>query len=335
VTVGWTSIFLHKEAVTIVDKTAMVQGIINARDAGVIPGGMYKEIMTEIAYISHPGQVKRAVCEYEELLMSHYFKEGLATLFHGDVIESLAVIPDESVDLVFADPPYNLSNGGFTCHAGKQVSVNKGAWDKSKGTDNDFDFHYAWLEACRRVLKPTGSLWVSGTYHSIYACGYALQTQGWQFINDICWFKPNASPNLSCRMFTASHETLLWVRKDKKSKHTFNYDAMKNGIFQKDILKKAGKQMRSVWAVGTPRKDEKIHGKHPTQKPLLLLNRIISASSNPGDIILDPFCGSATTGVSAIVQGRSFIGVDSNKTFLDTLAIPRLKDVLRIDLANM
>ncbi len=154
--------------------------------------------------------------------MEAYFKETGIRLFRGDVIDVLNSLPDKSVDLIFADPPYNLSNDGFTCHAGKRVSVNKGKWDKSKGIEEDFEFHYNWIEACKRVLKSNGSLWISGTYHSIYACGFALQKQGWHTINDICWFKPNAAPNLSCRMFTASHETLIWARKDKKSKHTFN-----------------------------------------------------------------------------------------------------------------
>jgi site-specific DNA-methyltransferase (adenine-specific) len=176
------------------------------------------------------------------------------------------------------------------------------------------------------VLKPNGSLWISGTYHSIYSCGFALQKQGWHIINDICWFKPNASPNLSCRMFTASHETLLWVRKNKYSKHTFHYKVMKNGFWNEDFIKKPEKQMRSIWAINTPKNGEKKYGKHPTQKPEALLERIILASSNEGDIVLDPFCGSATTGVAALRHNRKFIGVDSEKEYLDKYSIPRLKD---------
>jgi site-specific DNA-methyltransferase (adenine-specific) len=262
--------------------------------------------------------------------MKPYFSVKNVRLYLGDVVETLNKLPDESIDLIFADPPYNLSNGGFTCHAGKMVSVNKGAWDKSKGIESDFNFHDLWINACKRVLKPNGSLWVSGTYHSIYACGYVLQKQGWHIINDICWYKPNAAPNLSCRMFTASHETLLWVRKDKKAKHTFNYDAMKNGNFPNDIIKKAGKQMRSIWAIGTPKSNEKKYGKHPTQKPELLLDRIIAASSNEGDIILDPFCGSATTGVSALKQNRKFVGIDQEEEYLKQIAISRIKDTLKL-----
>ncbi|MCF7810096.1 site-specific DNA-methyltransferase [bacterium] len=258
--------------------------------------------------------------------MKPYFKSGNAKIFCGDVLKTLAHIDEDSIDLIFADPPYNLSNGGFTCHAGKRVSVNKGKWDESHGVDVDFEFHYNWIEACRRVLKPSGSLWISGTYHSIYACGFALQKQGWHLINDICWFKPNAAPNLSCRMFTASHETLLWARKDKKAKHTFNYDATKHSNWKDDFIKKPGKQMRSVWAIGAPKKSEKKYGKHPTQKPEALLEQVIIACSNENDIILDPFCGSSTTGVVALRNNRKFIGIDLEKDYLDKYAIPRLMD---------
>jgi len=258
--------------------------------------------------------------------MKAYFSDIGIRLYLGDVIEVLNKLPEESIDLIFADPPYNLSNDGFTCHAGRRVSVNKGEWDRSKGVEEDFQFHYRWIEACKRVLKPNGTLWISGTYHSIYACGFALQKQGWHLINDICWLKPNASPNLSCRMFTASHETLLWAKKNKKAKHTFNYDLMKNGNWNDDFIKKPNKQMRSVWAINTPKNGEKKYGKHPTQKPEALLERIIFASSNEGDIVLDPFCGSGTTGVVAIRYKRKFVGIDSDKKYLDELAIPRLKD---------
>lgn len=260
-------------------------------------------------------------------MLKSYFETENAKLYHGDVIQTLSSLPESSVDMIFADPPYNLSNDGFTCHSGKRVSVNKGKWDVSNGIEDDFQFHYDWIASCRRVLKPNGTLWISGTYHSIYICGYAIQKQGWHLINDICWFKPNAAPNLSCRMFTASHETLLWVRKDKKAKHCFNYDLVKGGEWNGDFLKKPNKQMRSVWAVTTPKKSEKIHGKHPTQKPEAILERIVIASSLEGDIVLDPFCGSATTGVAALKHGRRFVGIDSSKQYLDELAIPRLKAV--------
>jgi site-specific DNA-methyltransferase (adenine-specific) len=238
-------------------------------------------------------------------------------LYHADCLGVLAGIRENSVDMIFADPPYNLSNGGFSVHAGRRVSVNKGEWDKSGGLEKDFEFHKQWITACKRVLKPSGTLWISGTYHSIYECGFACQVAGFHILNDIAWFKPNASPNLSCRYFTASHETLIWARKDKKAKHIFNYQLMKNGEWGNDFLKKPHMQMRSVWAIGTPKTAEKIFGKHPTQKPEELLKRIVLASTNKGDTVLDPFTGSSTTGIAAYTNGRKFIGIDTEKKYLD------------------
>jgi site-specific DNA-methyltransferase (adenine-specific) len=246
-------------------------------------------------------------------------------LHQGDCISVLDTLPTDSIDMIFADPPYNLSNNGFTCHAGRAVSVNKGKWDKSEGVEKDFEFHRLWIDACRRVLKPNGTIWISGTYHSIYASGIALQLGGYHILNDICWFKPNASPNLSCRFFTASHETLIWARKSKKGSHTFNYSHMKNGDFPTDNLKSPGKQMRSVWSIGSPKKSEKRYGKHPTQKPEALLERIILASTNPGDIVLDPFLGSGTTAVVAVRHGRLFQGIEKDADYIN-LAQKRIKD---------
>ena len=258
--------------------------------------------------------------------MKPYYPRDTFTLYHGDSFELLKELPENSVDMIFADPPYNLSNGGFSVHAGRRVSVNKGDWDKSRGFKDDYDFHFRWLEACRRVLKPHGTLWVSGTYHSIYQCGHAIQSLGYHILNDISWFKPNASPNLSCRFFTASHETLIWARKEKKAKHAFNYDLMKNGHWPDDFIKKPNMQMRSVWAIGTPKNIEKIFGKHPTQKPEDLLKRIVLASTNKGDLILDPFTGSSTTGIAAHLFGRKFIGIDNEKRYLD-LSIKRFEEL--------
>lgn len=253
------------------------------------------------------------------------------TLLQGDCLEILEQItdpiPDHSIDMIFADPPYNLSNDGFTCQGGRMVSVNKGDWDRSKGVDADFEFHRMWIAACHRKLRPGGTIWISGTYHSIYQCGFALQMGGWHVLNDVSWFKPNASPNLSCRMFTASHESLIWARTSKKDKHVFNYKAMRESDYhEKDVLKKDGKQMRSVWSIALTKKSEKRHGKHPTQKPEALLERVILSSTNEGDIILDPFCGSGTTGAVALRHGRRFIGIDMDKDFLESLARPRIED---------
>ena len=247
-------------------------------------------------------------------------------LYHDDCLKILEDIPENTFDMIFADPPYMLSNGGITCQNGKVVSVNKGKWDESQGFEQDSEFHKKWLSACKRVLKKNGTLWVSGTYHSIYSCGFAMQLLGYHILNDISWFKPNASPNMCCRYFTASHETLIWARKDKKTKHTFNYELMKNGDFSSDFIKKPNTQMRSVWAIGTPKKSEKTFGKHPTQKPLDLLERIILASTNEGDLILDPFMGSATTGVAALKHNRKFVGIEKEKEFVE-LAEKRLSAV--------
>lgn len=259
-----------------------------------------------------------------------FYKNESAVLYQGNCLDVLAALPEWSVDMIFADPPYNLSNGGITCHAGRMVSVDKGDWDKSKGIEADHEFAVEWLRACQRVLKDDGIIWVSGTMHKIYSVGFAMQQLGYRLLNEICWFKPNASPNLSCRYFTHSHETLLWAARSKKSKHRFNYELMKQIA--------GGKQMRSlwmdidvedepqdIWAIGTPSKEEKKYGKHPTQKPVALLERIILASSDVGDTVLDPFTGSSTTGVAAIRHGRVFIGIDTDEHFLE-LSVKRLKE---------
>ena len=257
-----------------------------------------------------------------------YYEKPKFKLYHANCMDILAELPENSVDMVFADPPYLLSNGGFTVHAGQRVSVNKGNWDKSNGLKKDFEFHIKWIQTVKRILKPHGTIWISGTYHSIYQCGFALQVAGFHILNDVVWFKPNASPNLSCRYFTASHETLVWARKDKKAKHIFNYDLMKNGAWPEDALKKTGLQMRSVWSIGTPKTIEKKFGKHPTQKPEDLLKRVVLASTNRGDLILDPFTGSSTTGIAAYLLGRQFIGIDTDSKFLD-LSIKRFGELDR------
>lgn len=246
------------------------------------------------------------------------FAEPGFILYNDDCLAVLSNMADNSVDMIFADPPYMLSNNGFTCQGGRMVSVNKGKWDESRGFEDDLVFHETWLSQCRRVLKPSGTIWVSGTYHSIYQCGFLLQKLNFHLLNDIAWFKPNASPNLSCRFFTASHETILWARKDKKAKHTFNYDGMKSGEFPEDKMKKPDMQMRSVWSIPTTPGFEKAQGKHPTQKPLSLLKRIISASTNTGDLIVDPFNGSGTTGIAcALLGGRKYIGIEMNPDYVD------------------
>ena len=261
-----------------------------------------------------------------------FFQQDSVTLYGGDCLDIMAQLPEESVDMVFADPPYNLSNGGITCHAGRMVSVDKGQWDRSSGPAQDHEFTLRWLSACRRVIKDDGSIWVSGTMHNIYSVGFALQELGFKLLNDITWFKPNASPNLSCRYFTHSHETLIWAARSPESRHVFNYDTMREMA--------GGKQMRSywrdiptdpeppdVWVEGTPRREEKTHGKHPTQKPVALLSRVILSSTHEGDTVLDPFAGSSTTGVAAIRHGRAFIGIESEPEYLE-LSAHRLEETL-------
>ncbi len=270
-----------------------------------------------------------------------YYKKPRFELYKADSLEFLKEFPENSVDMVFADPPYFLSSGTFTCQNGKMVSVKKGDWDLSNGTKKNFEFHLEWIKAVKRILKPNGTIWISGTYHSIYQCGFALQLAGYHILNDVAWFKPNASPNLSCRFFTASHETLIWARKEKKAKHTFNYKTMvdwENNYTKEircrhcgkkelyEVFHEKGKQMRSVWAVNTPQKIEKKFGKHPTQKPEELLRRVVLASTNKGDLILDPFTGSSTTGLVAYLYGRKFIGIDTEKEYLD-LSIKRFEDL--------
>lgn len=246
-------------------------------------------------------------------------KKHSHTLFHGSCIDIIKRLPKNSIDMVFADPPYKLSNGGITCQSGQMVSVDKGDWDKSSGHAIDYAFTKRWLRLLKRVLKPNGTVWISGTYHIIYSIGFALSELDYTVINDISWFKPNAAPNISCRCFTASHETLIWAKLTKKAKHTFNYALMKE--------LNEGKQMRSLWTIPTTPKSEKTNGKHPTQKPLSLLKRCILSSTNPGDTILDPFCGSGTTGVAAIELNRKFIGIEIDEEFL-SLTSARLNEAI-------
>lgn len=244
-------------------------------------------------------------------------------LYRGDSLELLSAFEEQTFDLVFADPPYFLSNGGFTCKGGRRAPVEKGGWDRSKGVGQDYEFTRAWLQACRRVLKPTGSIWVSGTQHVIFSIGFAMQSLGFHLLNTVTWFKPNASPNLACRFFTHSTEIVLWAApaRYKPLRHTFHYRAMKadNG----------GKQMRDlwqipepdgehvVWSLPTPKRSERALGRHPTQKPIALLDRIVRAGSSPGEVVLDPFNGSGTTGVAAVSQGRRYVGIDLDVGYLE------------------
>jgi len=232
-------------------------------------------------------------------------------LYQGDCIEVLEELnkryPEGRFDAIFADPPYFLSNGGITCHAGKMVKVDKGEWDKSKGAEVNHEFNTEWLKRCQKALKPNGTIWVTGTHHVIFSIGYAMQQLGFKILNDIAWEKPNPPPNLSCRYFTHSTETVLWAAKNEKSKHVFNYAEMR---------KVTGKQMKTVWTMSAPKNGEKTHGKHPTQKPVGLVERCLLASTMEGDLVLDPFLGGGTTAVAALRAGRKCVGIELEMEYL-------------------
>ncbi|MBW6486960.1 MAG: site-specific DNA-methyltransferase [Syntrophobacterales bacterium] len=250
-------------------------------------------------------------------------------LYQANCIEFMEMIikkyPEGKFDVIFADPPYFLSNGGITCHAGKMVKVDKGQWDKSNGPEINHEFNMTWLSRCQKVLKPNGTIWVSGTQHVIHSVGYAMQQMGMKILNDITWEKPNPPPNLSCRYFTHSTETIIWAAKNEKSKHCFNYDKMR------EI--NAGKQMKSVWSMTAPNGDEKEFGKHPTQKPVQLLKRIILASTREGDLVFDPFSGSSTTGVASILLERKFVGCELEDEFVG-LSSKRLEMAIKKRLSS-
>ena len=204
-------------------------------------------------------------------------------LYHANSLTMMDRIhkayPNGFVDVIFADPPYFLSNGGITCHAGKMVKVDKGEWDKSMGPRRNHEFNFDWLMRCQRVLKPNGTIWVSGTSHAIHSVGFAMQELGYKILNDVTWVKPNPPPNLSCRYLTHATETIIWAAKSAKSKHYYDYAQMK------EIA--GGKQMKSVWELPPPRREEKKHGKHPTQKPIALLKRILLNDGDADDPSFD------------------------------------------------
>lgn len=246
-------------------------------------------------------------------------------LINGDCLEELKKIPDESVDLVFADPPYGLAKkNGLGWKYSKHITLQE-AWDIFS-KDQFLEFNMKWLTECMRVLKQGGSLWVSGSFHNIYQLGFILQHLDAKINNSIVWFKPNAQPNITCRMFTESAEHLIWaVKNHSKTKWIFNYKDTKDKIF--DNLNPKGKQTRNVWHIPLTSKKEKWAGEHPTQKPQELLRRIILSCTKEGNIILDPFVGSGTTSVVAKALNRNSIGIDNNKKYLD-IAKKRLSQTI-------
>jgi site-specific DNA-methyltransferase (adenine-specific) len=247
-----------------------------------------------------------------EELRKPFFRSTRSQLYLKNTLSFLDKLPEKSFDMIFADPPYFLSNGGITCSSGKMVSVDKADWDKTNSFKDKHSFNLKWISKCKRVLKDDGTIWISGTLHNIYSIGVALESTGWKIINNITWVKTNPPPNLACRCFTHSTETILWAKKAdvKKSKtHYFDYQEMKR--------ENGGKQMRDVWVGTLTPQREKKYGKHPTQKPEYLLERIIRSATRENALILDPFCGSGTTGVVAIRLGREFVGIDNNADYLE------------------
>ena len=238
------------------------------------------------------------------------------TLSHGDCTKLLQEF-DFKFDCIFADPPYFLSNGGISCQSGKVVCVNKGDWDKADSPEYIDDFNTKWLSLCREKLADNGTIWVSGTYHNIFSIANTLNQLGFKILNVITWVKTNPPPNISCRFFTYSSEFVIWARKHPKKPHYFNYELMRklNGY----------KQMPDVWHLPAIARWEKSCGKHPTQKPLSLLSRIILASTTENSWILDPFCGSGTTGIAASLLNRRFLGIDNELEFLEMAKARRLE----------
>ena len=243
-------------------------------------------------------------------MIKPYYKspDRAFTLLHGDCFKLLREF-DFKFSCIFADPPYFLSNGGISVQSGKIVSVNKGEWDKGKSQQEMMEFNMEWLGLCRDKLKENGTIWISGTYHNIFSVANCLTELGYKILNVVTWAKTNPPPNISCRYFTYSTEFIIWARKSENKPHYFNYDLMKQI--------NSNKQMTDVWYLPAIARWEKSCGKHPTQKPLALLARIIMASTKPGEWVLDPFCGSSTTGIAANLLDRRYLGIDQEQKYLE------------------
>lgn len=259
----------------------------------------------------------------EDAISPFYFDiTSKIKLYHLDTFSFFSNIPDSCVDLIFADPPYFLSSGGITCCSGKKVSVNKGAWDKSRKIEDVHAFNKKWLLESKRILKKNGSIWVCGTFHNIFSVGFALQELEFKILNNVVWEKKDPPPNLTQKYFTHSSEHLIWASKTKLSKHTFNYDRLKT-ISDGEPMKSV---WRDIWKMSSTNKSEKKFGKHPTQKPEEVVKRVIIASSSINDLVFDPFCGSGTTGVVCKKLNRKFVGIDNNIEYLN-IAKKRLTSI--------
>lgn len=229
------------------------------------------------------------------------------TVIQGDCVDTLSKF-QFGFDMVFADPPYFLSSGGISCQSGKVVCVNKGNWDKPTTPEAMDSFNLRWLKAVRNHMKENATIWISGTHHNIFSVQQQLLKLGFKILNVITWAKTNPPPNISCRYFTFSTEFIIWARKSAKVPHYFNYQLMKQ--LNDD------KQMTDVWRLPAIAKWEKSCGKHPTQKPLGVLTRLLQASTKPNDWVLDPFSGSSTTGIAANLLGRKYLGLEIEEEFL-------------------
>jgi site-specific DNA-methyltransferase (adenine-specific) len=243
-------------------------------------------------------------------MLEPYFKSSVKDfyLLHGDSMDLLPQFAHQ-FDMIFADPPYFLSNDGRTIQNGKITSVNKGSWDKSRGVDFVNSFNREWLLLVREKMKADATIWVSGSMHNIFSIGQLMTELGFKILNIVTWEKTNPPPNFSCRYFTHSTEQIIWARKSENVPHYFNYELMKqlNG----------DRQMKDVWKLPAIAPWEKSCGKHPTQKPLSVLTRLLLASTRPNAWVLDPFTGSSTTGIAANLLNRRFLGIDKEETYLN------------------
>jgi site-specific DNA-methyltransferase (adenine-specific) len=239
-------------------------------------------------------------------------------LYKGDCIKVLAQFPDNYVDMVFVDPPYFLTDN-------PKSSSYKADWDLSKGTKQDFAFHISYLQEIKRVMKPEATIWITGTHHNIFQCGYALQLLGFEILNEISWYKPTRRFQDLTTRFNFAHESIIWAKKDKAAKHYLNSNYTHKRADKYDKFHRAGDQMPTLWDIQPPNRNDPATSWHPTPKPVELLERIIKASTKPGAIILDPFNGSGTTGIAShlIGEGRKYIGIDLNPEYL-TKTVERL-----------
>lgn len=299
----------------------------------------------QIQAINTTNQSKIQTLEPPKQAIQPYFLQGNHCLFQGDCVEIMKQLPDNYVDMIFADPPYFLSEPSeerevtnFPVKDLKDKNGNydnyKGEWDVSRGFVHNVNFQYFWIKEAKRILKPNGTIWITGTHHSIYQCGFCLQNLNFKILNEISWYKPKSKYNPK-KYFNFSHETIIWARKSKNHQdiHYFNEPLMSKwrGDPLKDSNPENSQSMRTVWQIDPPTKKECLHGRHPTQKPIQLLQRIILASTKPDAIILDPFNGSGTTGVAmeTINQGlrksphwdgkiqRKYIGIDREVEYLE------------------